>query len=436
MKRPLLHIALMLCLLAAGAGLVVFGGLIKMPAAHAAITEHDQYVYSTADATIYKDRQLKWAVPESAAAVEAGLQTLKAEGYSDIIDRVAGGKASLMKAIAIHESGAGKFTYNQKSGALCAFQIMPQNIEAFAKEEGIKPGEMTFRIMTNKEACVRYGLRILNEAIGSKGDLAMCQYNGQISMMRDTGSCWAKVEYDCMVSIIEGRECKSFVNADKSSPSYGEATFVDSTGAVLGKTLVCKDRLNATARSLAKMADAYKVYSGNIAQETFLTAYHKAMESGSSRLGSVKDTWCLNDILFYMDIIRGLMSGLDAYVALFAYLTVQLGDMVCDYIKNAIITPINNILDSACLPMPDLSASLSMGAVARKACNSGISMGEAIAIQGGMLSQSQVEKGMGAFLETLGIPTLNTSPSYTTAIPTIGAPLRALFGVKKPEEKK
>jgi hypothetical protein len=271
------------------------------------------------------------------------------------------------------------------------------------------------------------GVRFLNEAVRARGsEKATCQYNGQTTQLKELGWCWAQEEYKHMVSIIENPGIAE-IDADKNSPTYAQATYMDGSGAVIGKTLNCQDHTDTLAKALAKMADNYKVFTSDVREQTYYTSLREDFGRRRNPLPSVRDVWCINDIMVYMDVARALVDGIGVYEAFFVYVTSQILDKVCEYVMDTISTTIENFLSNICLPLPDLSYSLSLDTVKRKTC-SGMTLSRAMAVNGGMLTQEDIRNGLDRLLSESGIPAINSLPSLTWQSPSIAGPLRAIFG--------
>jgi len=421
--------ALVLCLLCVG----VLMEFITASAVHAL---GGSIKYQTTNVAVYgRDKQPRWVEPESDATIKLALARLNDLGYIAIIDEIGGSYKTILKAIAIHESGGGIKLENKKSGALCAFQVMPANIRAIAKQQHVDPDILTQRLRVDKRYCVELGLRFLKEAIASRGslELGLCQYNGQISMLKDLKWCWAVEEYTIMSKSIDGTRISEIVT-DKTSPDFTDVVHKDEGGAVIGTTLNCHDRTETLAKALNKMSDNYKIYTSGIREEVYYDSIRQQASQKESPIPSAKKLMCIDDITAFMDMSRGLMKGVKALDALFSYIVKQVLDAACNWAIDNLVTPIENFMDSICLPIPDLSYSMSMKSVKRKGCN-GVSLGQALVESGAGLTPQDIQNGMHNLYSMSGVPAINSIPSFSWQTPSFAAPLRAIFGSANPGVK-
>lgn len=82
----------------------------------------------------------------------------------------------------------------------------------------------------------------------------------------------------------------------------------------------------------------------------------------ASPRSDIRGTQCLTGFLKYFDLIRAILSGINAMVILVGTLVVSILNAICDYVKNAIKNLINSALSYLCIPtLPGLNFGLGLG---------------------------------------------------------------------------
>lgn len=89
---------------------------------------------------------------------------------------------------------------------------------------------------------------------------------------------------------------------------------------------------------------------------------------------------CIREIIGYFDILKNILSGT---LSLVATAVLSLMNWLVSYVCKFIITGINNLLASVCLPVPNLNLSMSLPSLESKSCD-GISLQNVISVRGGL----------------------------------------------------
>ena len=285
--------------------------------------------------------------------------------------------------------------------------------------------------MSDPEFCVRAGYHVLTEKMNdprAKGsiDRALCLYGGQVTALKTYDWCWAMDEYRYMVHIINKGPVLLDTNNDRKSPDYATTTVKAADGTVLGKSLNCQDHTTTRlAQAFAKMEDYYKMYTSEVREKTYTTGVLSMMSRNTRPIPSTGKLWCIDDVLFYFDLVRAAMDGATVMNAILVGLLAGVLDRLCEFVIESVLTVANNFLNSVCLPLPDFSFSISGPNLKKTGCN-GISLGQALAVNGSTLTPEQVKAGMHEMYE--GIPGINSLPSFSWGSPSLAGPLRAIFG--------
>jgi len=385
-----------------------------------------------------KGKQIKYltirAKPEVDAALALMNQVDPVSGMSpnQMIDSKGGGLADILRAIVIHEaSGVWKAKEAGNGGALCAFQIDPGTLPDVAKALGFKDTQSAGVALRNDlETCVLAGKWVLEQKLkGRSQDVALCMYNGQTTMLAANGNkCWASVEYRAIMEILGGKDLIYDVNNDKNSPHHGEITVMTSSGEVLATGLNCQDHTDYNlAKALADMADYYQIYTSEIRENTHVQVVQSMLSSGTRVPPSIGKLWCVDDLLMSMDYVAALKAGVSLLAGPILAAISGFLDSLCNYAISAIKAAADTIMNSICLPLPDLSYSMSLPSLKRKGCN-GLSLARAMAVQGGMLSPADVNLGLADFIK--GVAGINSLSTQTWSSPSLAAPLRSIFGSK------
>lgn len=95
--------------------------------------------------------------------------------------------------------------------------------------------------------------------------------------------------------------------------------------------------------------------------------------------GEIGTSYCIDKILLYFDIIRGLLAGASWIEGIIATLISTVFNAVCEYAVAAITTVVNNVLDSICIPIPSLSFSIDLPSIDRKSCD-GLSLSDVMGV--------------------------------------------------------
>ena len=81
----------------------------------------------------------------------------------------------------------------------------------------------------------------------------------------------------------------------------------------------------------------------------------------ASPRSDIRATQCLTGFLKYFDLIRAILSGLNAMVIAVGMLVMSILNMICDYVSNAISNLINTALSYLCIPtLPGLNFGLDL----------------------------------------------------------------------------
>jgi hypothetical protein len=90
---------------------------------------------------------------------------------------------------------------------------------------------------------------------------------------------------------------------------------------------------------------------------------------------------CIIKIMGYLDVIQKVLSGA---LSLIATAVLGLVTWLIGYVCKYVVTTINNLLASICLPIPNLSLSMSLPSLQSKSCD-GISLLNVISVKGSSL---------------------------------------------------
>jgi len=433
-----------------GLGLISLGLLVGgVVSTRAWAEDYKPQVDTRYDLFAAKDagKQIRFMGTKSNAEVSAAMKKMNeidpvtGKSLNQLIDEEAGGLAEVMKAIVIHEtSGEWKSVLELGGGgAICAYQIDPGTLPDVAKALGYKSTQAAgIAIKGNLRECVKAGKWVLDQKMdGVSQDVALCRYNGQTTMLKaNKDKCWASVEYNVIISILKYGYVVVDVNNDKKSDKYNTYTIKSATGEVLAEGLNCQDHTAYNlAKALSAMADYYQVYTSEVRETAHVQGVQSRMDStirSEPYVGippSVGKTFCVDDIVGKMSIIAALMNAGTMVVVMLSDMLTGLLNQLCTYAVSAMKAAVDTLMNSICLPMPDLSYSMSLPSMKRKSCD-GISMMGGLVVNSGTLTAEQVKAGVDSLIS--GVPGIDSLPTITWSSPSLSAPLRAIFGSKPP----
>lgn len=359
------------------------------------------------------------------------LAVCEANGYAAEIRRMP--NADLLQVIAIRESRCNPAAENDVSGALGIFQIIPSTIRGLARlYTGGNQDEIIRRIKNNPALNTRMASQdILEYHLRTYGPVGgQCYYAGQIRQFRDTGSCYAYRENEAYRPLLRGGHYESTTVTDIDNPNYGNIEIT--SGGQTFTTLNCQDGSKKLAQALAKSARAYRVGSAATTQEAFFAGLEadKALgaDGGYHPRGSIKATYCISKLMWYFDFVRALLAGSAWIEGVIAQIVMTVLDSLCEYVIEAIVVPIENLLNSFCIPIPNISFEMNLDNLSRESCN-GLTIGSAVAVGAGLLTPAEVQSGLHTAL-TDAIPAINSLPTRRVESPNLAEPLRRLFGTR------
>ena len=148
--------------------------------------------------------------------------------------------------------------------------------------------------------------------------------------------------------------------------------------------------------------------------------FQAGVEQKAYREMQLKDSGaCMIKIMGYFDVIGKILTGTLSVVAAVIFGAVS---MLINYVCQAIVTEINNLLASVCLPLPKLGFNLTLPQLQQQSCD-GISLQNVISVQG----FSNGIPGYGS------IPSMSLDSAIRQALPPPSArPLSTLPGTAKP----
>lgn len=401
------------------------------------------------------------------------LNRCKENGYYDLIlNSVTVADPRIFLSIMVRESGCDP-THGPRSdsGAFGPFQILAKHLDVFSQNRNIistaeglparsrtLTAEQKFRIAkaaermqhimrcpkVNDPSCncppegcgivnIRAAEQIYRDGLNyfNRGDVgAQCYYAWQMTnYIKDNNydHCHASVENEIYVSYLNGVDIRSKIASNIDQPDYS-----NNEVQVNGKTysvLTCQDRTQTLAQALAKASRTYRLQSAAITQETFYEDIQREKESGrKNHRGEIKQAYCIDNILGYFDLIRALLAGAEWIEALIGQIVEQVLDAICNWAAEAIVGGVESLLNSVCIPLPNISFELDLEGLQRESCN-GWSLGEAIAVGTGGMSASDVMSGMNSALPDTGYTQLTPILSTRMESPDLMYPLRRFFGL-------
>jgi len=155
--------------------------------------------------------------------------------------------------------------------------------------------------------------------------------------------------------------------ADSSTSASTSSTASASSSTGLSD---CPGELGAVYQKALNQSHATGVIVGRSASnDLWESSWHEYSLNPQGILPGLDKTFCLSDVKMYFDWTAGLLAGASMIDAAISSAISYFASTICNFAKSAIMSLVDSAMSLICIPLPDLSYSMSLPSLSRKSCN-------------------------------------------------------------------
>lgn len=132
----------------------------------------------------------------------------------------------------------------------------------------------------------------------------------------------------------------------------------------------CPGDLGAVTQKALQQSTQFGMANAlNAGQNSWDASMRNYAQNPRGPIPGVKATFCIGDVLFYFNLVTALLAGGSLIEGAIAAAIAYFANAMCELAKDALLAVANYALNLICIPLPDLSYSMSLPSIERKSCN-------------------------------------------------------------------